>query len=366
MYGVTLLGLSLYSYALIDPNITLFNHPLWSRFLETMLPLGYYQRQLSWQIYLLLISLLFFFNVFFIRIYKEINPLKLAFFISLFLLFSYNFLSHDFLKYMFDAKILTVYHKIPYFYRPIDFSFDPWLRFLHWIEQPYRYGPIFLLIIIIPSFLAGGKFFLSFIFFKFFFAVFYLLGVFYLNKLNKKWAVIFATNPLILVDGLINSHNDIIGVSLLIMGIYWILNNSEKGRLLLIISVGIKYLTLPVVFISKNKKSILTKLIFFSFILLPFLLLNSFMGTLFNAEIQTWYFIILLGFLPFYENIITKLNILFFGLLLSYYPFIRLGVWEQFYNISIKHIIIVVFASVNLTFFLLNPKWRKALFGNNF
>ena len=52
LYFIQLIILSIYSWALIDPNITLVNHPLWSRFLEQMLQLGYYQRQLSSFIYI--------------------------------------------------------------------------------------------------------------------------------------------------------------------------------------------------------------------------------------------------------------------------------------------------------------------------
>jgi len=361
IYGVILFSVCLYSYALIDPNITFFNHPLWSRFLEWVLQLGYYQRQLSWQIYLGLVILLFLFQFLLVKNYKKINPLKLALLVAGLLLLSYPFLSHDFLKYMFDAKILTFYHKNPYLTRPIDISYDPWMRFMQWIEQPYRYGPIFLLIIIIPSFLSMGKFLLSFVFLKIVFALFYLSAVYYLNKMNRRWAIIFATSPLIIIEGLVNSHNDIIGVSLVIIGIYWLYKKPIIGRLFLLLSIGIKYLTLPVIFLTKNKKSLINKLIFILFIVLIFSLFHPFMNTLFMNEILSWYFIILLGFLPFCEEIITKLNVLFFGLLMSYYPFIRYGDWISWNHVPVRHWIIIVFAVINLLLFLVIPKWRKSI-----
>jgi len=360
-YILTIGSFLLYSYFLIDPNITFFNHPIWSWFLERVLQLGYHNRQLSWQIYFVLVFLLFIFNYLFIKNYKKISPIKLALLIAVLLLFSYPFLSHDFLKYMFDAKILTLYHKNPYLTPPVDLSFDRWLRFMQWIEQPFRYGPVFLLIAIVPSFLAWGKFSLSFIFFKITFAIFYLLAVYFLNKMNRRWAVIFATNPLILIDGLINSHNDIIAVSLLIIGLYLLFKKKILSRVFLFLSVGIKYLTLPSLFLSSNKKSVINKFIFVSFIILPFSLLNKQVGDFFMAEIHTWYFIVLLGFLPFYEEIITRLNIFFFGLLMCYYPFIRLGNWISFNNLSVKHLIILSFSIINLLFFLVVPKWRTAL-----
>jgi len=361
LYVVVLMSLALYSFCLIDPNITFFNHPVWSRFLEFVLQIGYYQRNLSWQMYVILIGLLTVFHIFFIRRYKEFNPIKIAFMISCILIFSYPFLSHDFLKYMFDAKILTYYHQNPYMARPIDFSYDPWLRFLQWIEQPFRYGPIFLLIIIIPSFLSMGKFLLSFLFLKTTFILFYLLAVFILQKMNRRWAIIFATHPLILIDGLVNGHNDLIGVSLFILGVYLLKKRQIVSRLILLASVGIKYLTLPVIFISLKDRFKINKYIFVSLLILPFLLLNSFFGNLFLTEIHTWYFIILLGFLPLCEGIITKLLPLFIGLLLAYYPFIRFGNWERFYGIPVKHLIIVGFALANFILLLLIPKWKHEL-----
>ncbi len=361
IYGLVLFAFFLYSYVLIDPNITFFNSPVWSRFLEAVLQIGYYQRRLSWQIYLILIGCLTIFHLYFINQYKKYDPIKIGMMIAVILSLSYPFISHDFLKYMFDAKILTQYHQNPYLMRPLDFSFDPWLRFLQWIEQPFRYGPVFLVIIIIPSFFAMGKFLLSFIFLKMTFMFFYIAAVFTLQKMNKRWAFIFATHPLLLVDGLINGHNDLISVSFLIFGIYFLSRKKILPRVFFILSIGIKYLSLPVILITRNKNTILNKLVFFSLLILPYLLLNQYFGNKFAAEIQTWYFIILLGFLPYFEGVINKLLITFIGLLLSYYPFIYLGKWEQINGYAIKHIIILAFSFLNLILFFIIPSWRKEL-----
>jgi hypothetical protein len=263
---------------------------------------------------------------------------------------------------MFDAKLLTYYYLNPYITRPIDVSYDPWLRFMQWVEQPFRYGPMFLFIIVIPSFLSMGKFLLSFLFLKITFIFFYLLAVYLLQKMNKRWAIIFATHPFLLIDGLVNGHNDLIGVSLLIFGIYLLRKRQILSRLILLASVGIKYLTFPVIFISLKDRFKINKYIFASFLILPFLLLNRFIADLFLTEIHTWYFIVVIGFLPFYERIITKLLPLFLGLLFAYYPFIRLGSWEKFYGIPMKHLVIVSFAIFNLLLFLIIPKWRKELY----
>ena len=314
-----------------------------------------------------MIILLFTFNYFFIKKHKHFNAVKLAIFIGVVLLFSYPFLSHDFFNYMFDAKIATFYHQNPYLYKALDFPKDPWLRFMHWTHRTYPYGPIFLLITIIPSFLSFGKFVLSFLFFKSTFVVFYILAVFFLNKLNKRYAMIFATNPLIIIEGLVNSHNDLIGVSLALIGVFYLLSpsrHSERSeeshkfrinslaRIFLILSTGIKFISLPILFLVRFKSN-WNKFIF-AFLLGLIIYLSI------KSEIQPWYFLNLFIFLPFYEQLISRLNIFFFGLLISYYPYIRLGGWDSLEKVNIKHWIIGLFLIINIIY-LLSPRKKFSL-----
>lgn len=340
-YFVILALISVYSYSLIDPNLTLFNSALWEHFRNNMVYLGYYQRNTSSYIYIVFVILLFFFHLYFIKNYKNFSPLKLALRVGLILLFSYPFLSHDFFNYMFDAKIITVYGGNPYITKALDFPADPWLRFMQWTHRTYPYGPIFLPLTLIPSFLALGKFLLNFIFFKLFFFGFYLLGVYFLNKMNNKWAFFFATNPLVIVEGLINAHNDLIALSLAIGGIYYLQKKNWLGRIFLLASAGIKYLTTPLIFLSKDKKLLINKFAFA--FLIGILIYFSFW-----QEIQPWYFLALFGLLPFFGNLITKLNIFFAGLLFSYYPYVAYDFWNNIENIKMKHFIILTFFVINL------------------
>ena len=387
LYIISLLTFSIYSYSLIDPNITFFQTKWWELFREKMVYFGYYQRQTSWLVYLTLVILLFIFHCFFSKKYKQFNPLKLALFIGAILLISYPFLSHDFLNYMFDARIVTFYQQNPYLYKALDFPTDPWLRFMHWTHRTYPYGPIFLWITVIPSFLSLGKFVLSFFFFKLTFVIFYILAVFFLNKLNKKYAMFFATNPLIIIEGLVNSHNDLIGVSLAIIGIYFLFHpprhsntpprhpeRSEgssvayftlspfarffghlrslrmtKGevvaRLFFILSLGIKFITFPITLLMR--KNLKWNKVIFAFLIGIIIYLSI------ESEIQPWYFLNLFIFLPFFVQSIKRLDIFFFGLLVSYYPYIRLGGWDSLDKINLKHIIIGIFFIINITYSLL-------------
>lgn len=345
LYAISLFSLSVYSFSLIDPNLTFFQTSWWEIFRDKMVYFGYYQRDFSWLVYLILIVLLFAFHYYLLKKYKQFNPIKIAIIIGLIFLFSYPFLSHDFFNYMFDAKIATYYHKNPYFYKALDFPNDQWLRFMHWTHRTYPYGPTFLLLTLIPSFLSFGKFVLSFIFFKSMFVLFYLATVYFLQRLNKLWAIFFATNPLIIIEGLVSSHNDLVAVSLAIFGIYYCAKNKNLiGRLLFLFSGGIKFITFPLLLWTRSYPK-LHRFIFLVIIgILVYLSLKS--------EIQPWYFLNLFIFLPFFYRWINRLNIFFFGLLISYYPFIRLGAWDSPYKINLKHIIIIIFGLINIFYFL--------------
>lgn len=345
LYALVLIFFSIFSYVLIDPNITFFQSPLWVTFQDYVVYLGYYRRDITTPVYIILVLLLFFFYFYFVNKFKKYNPLKISIVIGVILLFSYPFLSHDFFNYMFDAKIVTFYHKNPYFFKALDFPSDQWLRFMHWTHRTYPYGPTFLLITLIPSFLSFGKFVISFFLFKLTFIIFYIIGVYYLKKIDNKNAMILATHPLVIIEGIISSHNDLIGLSLAIVGIYYLTRNKFiHGRLLILLSAGIKYISFPILFFSKSKN--LNKIILvFQILILLFISLRM--------EIQPWYFLVLFAFLPFFKNLILKLNIFFAGLLFSYYPYIRLGGWDTINKVNMKHDIILVFLTINIIFLVI-------------
>jgi hypothetical protein len=157
--------------------------------------------------------------------------------------------------------------------------------------------------------------------------------------------MIFVTSPLIIIEGLVNGHNDLIALSLALMGIAYSLNNKKlKAFLLFILSGGIKYVTLPLVGLI-SKKAWINKIIF-----IIELALLVYMGT--RMEIQPWYYMTLFVFLPYYEDWLLKCSIFMIGLLVSYYPYIRLGGWDTAGKVLIKHQIIAVFFFINVAYLL--------------
>lgn len=338
LYFIVALIFSVYSYSLVDLNLTLFNNKIWDNFRTFIIQIGYFNRGLSTTIFFSCIAV--FYLLYFLSLKFKPNPIKLALVIGSVSLIAYPFLSHDFFNYMFDAKILTFYGKNPYLFKALDFPADHWIRFMHWTHRVYPYGPTFLPITLVPSFLSGGKFILSLFFFKLTFISFYLAGVWAVNKIDKNKALIIATHPLIIIEGLITPHNDLIAMSLGLIGIYLLFNKSIWSRVLFIISGLIKYSTLPILLISKKNKWL--NAFAFIGILTPLFYLSFF------SEIQPWYFLILFIFVPIFPGLIKKTELFLMGLICSYYPYIMLGGWNSKDKVDLKHQIITYFFIVNL------------------
>ncbi len=381
LYGILLSLLGVYSYWLIDPNITFFQNNYWVQFRDWAVYLGYYRRDISWIVYLILLILLFVFHFLLVKKYKSNSAIRIAFIITVISCISYPFVSHDLFNYLFDARILTHYGLNPYTHTALDFQKDLWTRFMHWTHRSYPYGPTFLPLTLIPSFLGWGKFSLTFFLYKLMNGVFYFFAVYLLNKKHKKEALFFATHPLIIIEGIINGHNDMIAVSLGLIGIYLLENKYNVwSRVLLLFSAGIKYITAPLLLLIINighsrgggnpdkhqtienyrrdfrlhRDGKVIKLAFiFQIALILYLCLKM--------EIQPWYFLSLFVFVPFFPQLLEKLSILFLGLLLSYYPFIRFGDWTA-QKVGIKHEIVYVAVIIQVCYFVISYLRNRKFF----
>lgn len=350
LYAFFLFLLFAYSYVLIDPNITLFNNAAWADAREALVQIGYYQRPMSSAIYCVAVILLFVFHFYFIRD-SHIKLRDLLIPLAVFGVLSYPLLSHDFFNYMFDAKILTTYHLNPYTHRALDFPQDPWIRFMHWTHRTYPYGPTFLLLTLIPAALSMGKFILAFYLLKGLFVGMFVLAAVLLARTDRKSAIIFTTHPLIIIEGLMNGHNDLLALSLALIGIYYVF---KKQRLLafvwLLISGGIKYITLPAIGMIHPQKR--TRYVGFA------LIFGLILYVSFKMEVQPWYFMSLFVILPYLEGWIEAATLSTAGLLFSYYPYIRYGEWNLD-ELWWKHWIIILFVGLNIFYLLLKFNLHK-------
>lgn len=248
--------LTVFSYAYVDLNLTLSKSPLVLSFVSRMQNLGYYHRTTASLIYSLFLAVAFIqFAVTLYLVYrKKIGKKYLiasTIATTLISIFAYPYLSADLFNYLFDAKIILNYHANPYTHRPLDFPNDEWLRFMRWVHRYSPYGPVWLLLSVVPSVLGFGKFVITLFNFKVLMAAFHLLNcliiykiLFKLNPKNQMLGTSFyALNPLVLIEGVVNAHNDVVLATFILLPVYLLSNQKPLLSILAnIIGTLVKYI----------------------------------------------------------------------------------------------------------------------------
>lgn len=330
-----------YTFTQVDLSLTLTSLPFAAKILLGFQYIGFFNRPLSSLIYILLLLLfasLYFFTL--LRVKRDQISKKALLGIilstSIILTFSYNAFSYDIFNYIFDAKIVTHYNENPYLHKALDYTGDPMLSFMRWTHRVYPYGPVWLALTIPVSYLGFGFFIPTFFLFKILSLSFYLIGVLFLYRLAKLVSrekalfitSLFALNPLVIYEGLISSHLDIVMTSLMIAAIYFLFQKKNiKSYVFLVFSIGIKFATVFLLPIFIFKKFI--KAYFFETAV--FLLLLSAVAQAIRETFQPWYImtaIPLIGLTKLKRPLVLNL-ILTIGGLLYYLPPIRYGDWNK-------------------------------------
>ncbi len=265
-----------WSWILTAPNLVLSSwSPYWT--FQTWLWRSLYsQRLIIVLIYTLLIIGFFLTWFLFSRSHLSSSPKTLFFqltIICLPFLFSFNALSFDVFNYLFNAKMVISYGANPHTQVALDFASDPWVRFMHntHTSAPYGYGWTGLSLL--PYLAFGGKFLPTWLSFRFLNFGLLLLTFVVLVHFQKKvfgrarqfqlaW---FFFNPLVLIELLVNMHNDL-----------W----------MMLPALGSLFLIYPV-----SKKTLPFRLVIFSILLLLFSLSIKF-ATL--ALLPAWLFLLVL------------------------------------------------------------------------
>lgn len=355
-----------------------------------MQQLGYFHRPTASVIYFFLIVFafsLFLFNL--LLFYKSrvsLFYLKISTVAStLILALAYPFLSSDLFNYLFDAKIILDYQANPYTHRPLDFPQDPWLRFMRWTHRYSPYGPLWLLMSLIPSSLAFGKFILNFFLFKIFMASFHLINSYLiykiLQKINPKKVLLgtafYALNPLFLLESVANAHNDVVMSTFLLSTVYFLIYKKVSlSYISLFAGTLIKYipiLNLPfLIWLSlSRKKSVrvfiilnVITLAIFTFIFSSFRLTVPFVSSgATQVQFQPWY---LFWTLPL-ASLIPSLTLIALSLAVSlgaslrYLPYLFYGDWSHPGTIMFMQMItvtpiIIVLATLAFTHLGNRPK----------
>lgn len=210
---------AIFTYSLTAPNLVLSQNPTFWHFQSYMWRTFFNNRQLLTQTYFVLMTFNFGTFIFFCSqlfkvkkiSFKALALVLIAFCIPL--LMSNNALSYDVFNYIFNAKMVAVYHVDPHVQVALNFPDDPWTKFMHNIHTTAPYGHGWTYLSLIPYSLGLGKFVLTWLSFKAFnlIPLFTLLYLYYKNNRNKNFAWLFFVifNPLTLIEVISNSHNDL-------------------------------------------------------------------------------------------------------------------------------------------------------------
>lgn len=327
------LVLFVYSYGFVDLNLTLSANPALFNFVTWVQHLVYFDRPLSLKVFITLITLLFATYLFTLNLAPRIKKLPWIFVCVLAVIFalSYPMLSSDVFKYLFSAKEILVYHANPYLVTPNTFPDDTWIRFMRWVHTTTPYGPVFTGLTIPYYILGFGKFVPILYLFKLDQAAWYLLSIWLIGKMTKsiKAQLFFALNPLILMEWLVNAHNDAIMITLLLLSLYLsTLKERAWSFVTLLASIGIKYVTvifLPILLLPKYFQKHLQSTIYY---LLTILAIAPLLYH-YSWQYQPWYvtWLIPLAALIPHRFVRWTIGVYSFSVFSRYLYFVGTGSW---------------------------------------
>lgn len=99
-----------------------------------------------------------------------------------------------------------------------------------WSGQTIVYGPVWPLVCRILSGLSMGNLLLALFIYKLFNLVLHLINTYLIYKITNKrslFALMYGLNPLVLFDGLVNVHNEVLLIFLILFGLYFLIRKKN-------------------------------------------------------------------------------------------------------------------------------------------
>ncbi|MFA5796244.1 MAG: hypothetical protein WC885_03685 [Candidatus Shapirobacteria bacterium] len=177
---------------------------------------------------------------------------------------SYPFLSKDIYTYIFSAKMVVDYGVNPYLVPPNTFlGKDLWLDLMGSVERPYFYGPVYLGLSIVPLLILGTNRVITVLAsFKIINLVFFIIGGWAVEKLVKdknRAMAMWWFSPLLLIELLVNGHNDLVMITLFLLGMVWLEKRKIFGWVVFLMSMLSKWISaglLPIVVAGKYRNQV--------------------------------------------------------------------------------------------------------------
>ena len=326
-------------------------------------------------IILLTLIQIYFLNSKFLYKFNIKKLLFISLFTSVVASLSYTFLSSDIFNYLFAGKMLTFFHLNPYINAPVVLrGKELWLAFVVNTENiyhnvfgtqiKYAYGPVFLAYSLIPFLIFSSDRFLGVFYgFKLLNVLTFMVCGLMLLKINNNDKKVFAYwffNPFLLLELLVNSHNDLVMITLFVTSMYFATVN--KNRIFqitaFVASVATKFVNAPLMFVLATKgqtRELLFKL--------------AGLGILFYHALdpkQVWYYSWVYMIIPFVKIKNRSLAILFILqcllLITQYSGFMLSNQWELLYWMPSQLYlrwslpILLILSEIKIIAFLKKPK----------
>jgi len=325
------------SYAYVDQTLISIISPSLPRILN-LIPLvklvAHYRHPFAF-LWLLCLSLIFISQIIFLLNQKALKYTKITlitiFLTCLFLALSFPYLSKDIFTYIYSGRMILVFHQNPYQVTPNQLaSQDIWVNLCHWVDRPYAYGPTMLFLnTLLMVILNPNRIIDNFYAVKILNLILFIYTGYLFSRKNKKQTLaLWFYNPLLLIELLQNSHNDLIMISLFVFSFTFKFKNKILKYIIFVSSVLAKYFSfifLPLLLFPRQK---IIKLFFFLALFVIY-----FKGT--HAWYYTWAYMII----PFAQLKKTTLLLLFthhFLLLIkNYLPFLLFAAWTNYQPLNI-------------------------------
>jgi hypothetical protein len=142
--------------------------------------------------------------------------------------------SLDIYDYIARGRITGAHRGNPYVQTPVQYSGDPFMEYASWKDKTAAYGPVWEVLSGFISRLAGDSLWPNMVIHKGIALVSYFVCVLFVAAILQRIApkralagiLLFAWNPLILLEGVANGHNDLLMMAL-ILGALWALGKTE-------------------------------------------------------------------------------------------------------------------------------------------